>query len=233
MGYAVRDYVAGDEPSWLRCRVSSFLGTAWHDDAVAAKPAVSGAELVAVDGDVVVGILDLAVDGELATIETIAVHPDHQHRGIGGALLSRARARATALGATTLDAWTRDDPPTVRWYRAMGFAESDHHLRVIADGAARAVVPRPGPRVAQAFPRAGRVEEARSRKAFSRADQADGAEPQGKSARADQADGARSRRELARVREHRRFAMALRGEFAGRGDDVDHRAVAQDRHRQR
>ncbi|MER5263995.1 GNAT family N-acetyltransferase [Actinosynnema sp. NPDC002837] len=244
MGYAVRDYVAGDEPSWLRCRVSSFLGTAWHDDAVAAKPAVSGAELVAVDGDVVVGILDLAVDGELATIETIAVHPDHQHRGIGGALLSRARARATALGATTLDAWTRDDPPTVRWYRAMGFAESDHHLRVIADGAARAVVPRPGPRVAQAFPRAGRVEEAGargepshadravSRREVTRVDRADG-EGVREVARADQADGARSRRELARVREHRRFAMALRGELAGRGDDVDHRAVAQDRHRQR
>ncbi|ROP42548.1 GNAT family N-acetyltransferase [Saccharothrix texasensis] len=209
MGYAVRDYVAGDEPSWLRCRVVSSLGTAFHDDVVAAKPAVSGAELVAVDGDVVVGILDLAVDGGLATIETIAVHPDHQHRGIGGALLSRARARATALGATTLDAWTRDNPLTLRWYRAMGFAESDHQPHVIAerraspDESPRAAVARPGPRSAKAF------------------------------RRADRADEARLRRESARAPGCRRFAMALRGELAGRGDDVDHRAVAQDGHRQR
>jgi len=209
MGYAVRDYVAGDEPSWLRCRVLSFLGTAFHDSVVAAKPAVSGAELVAVDGDVVVGILDLAVDGGSATIETIAVHPDHQHRGIGGALLSRARARAAALGATTLDAWTRDDPPTLRWYRAMGFAESDHYLHVMADHRAspdepaRAVVARPGLRAEKAW------------------------------LHADMADEARLRREFARVHVCRRFAMALRGELAGGGDDVDHRAVAQDGHRQR
>ena len=209
MGYAVRDYVAEDEPSWLRCRVLALLGTAFYDDVLAAKPEVSGVELVAVDGSVVVGALDLAVDGEQATIETIAVHPDHRHRGIGGVLLSHARSRARALGATTLDAWTRDDPPTLRWYRAMGFGESDHHLHVIADHhasadePARAVVARPGLRVAKAF------------------------------LHADLADEARLRREFARVHVARRFAMALRGELARGGDDVDHRAVAQDGHRQR
>ncbi|MCC8246835.1 GNAT family N-acetyltransferase [Saccharothrix luteola] len=209
MGYQVRDYVVDDEPSWLRCRVLSFLGAALHEKVLVAKPEVSGAELVAVDGDVVVGILDLAVDGELATIEAVAVHPDHQHRGIGGALLSRARARALALGATTLDAWTRDDAPTLRWYRGMGFGESDHHPHVFADHhtsadePARAVVARPGLRAVKAVLHADLGEEARSR------------------------------REFARVRVCRRFAIALRGELAGRGDDVDHRAVAQDRHRQR
>ncbi len=208
MGYVVREYVAEDEPSWLRCRRSSFLGTASHDEVVAAKPEVSGAELVAVDGDVVVGILDLAVDGDLATIETIAVHPHHQHRGIGGALLSRARARARALGATTLDAWTRDDPTTSRWYRAMGFGESDHHPQVSPDRQAPADGPapaagRPGPRAARGF------------------------------RHADPAEEAGLRREFARVHVCRRFALALRGELRGRGDHVDHRAVAQDGHRPR
>lgn len=205
MGYAVRDYVADDEPSWLRCRVPALRGTAYYDHVLAAKPGVSGAELVAVDGGVVVGILDLAVDGEPATMETIAVHPDHRHRGIGGALLSRARSRARALGAVTLDAWTRDDPPTLRWYRAMGFGDSDHYLHVIADHhePARAVVARPGLRVAKAL------------------------------LHADLADEARLRREFERVHVARRFALALRGELGGRGDDVHHRAVAQDGHRQR
>ncbi|ONI80192.1 GNAT family N-acetyltransferase [Saccharothrix sp. ALI-22-I] len=210
MGYQVRDYVAGDEPSWLRCRVLSFLGASFYDSVLPAKPEVSGVELVAVDGPVVVGVLDVAVEGDLATIDTVAVHPDHQHRGIGGALLSRARARAGALGATTLDAWTRDDPATLRWYRAMGFTESDHYVHVIADHYTRADEParavaaqHPGLRLAKAFLHADLVDEDRLR------------------------------REFARVHVCRRFAMALGGEFGRRGDDVDHRAVAQDGDRQR
>lgn len=209
MGYAVRDYVADDEPSWLRCRVLSLLGTASHDSAVLAKPEVSGAELVAVDGGAVVGILDLAIGGELATVDTIAVHPDHQHRGIGGALLSRARGRARALGATTLDAWTRGDPTTLRWYRAMGFSESVPHLHATTDHDASADEP---PRAAVARP---------------------GLRPAKAHLRAEPADEARSRREYARANVCRRFAMSLRGELGGRGDDVHHRAVAQHGHRQR
>ncbi|NUT46496.1 MAG: GNAT family N-acetyltransferase [Saccharothrix sp.] len=211
MGYAVRDYVAEDEPSWLRCRVLAFLDTAMYDSVFAAKPAVSGAELVAVDGGVVVGILDLAFDGALATIETVAVHPDHRYRGIGGALLARARSRAAGLGATTLDAWTRDDPPTLRWYRAMGFSESEHYVHVIADHhtsadePGRAALPRPGLRLAKAF------------------------------LHADLADEERLRGEFARVHVCRRFAMPVTSavELGRRGDDVDHRAVAQDGHRER
>ncbi|WP_367128834.1 GNAT family N-acetyltransferase [Saccharothrix sp. HUAS TT1] len=191
MGYGVRDYAVGDEPSWLRCR-------AHQGSAVPAKPAVTGAELVAVDAGVVVGILDVAVAGESATIETFAVHPDHRHRGIGGALLSRARARAGALGATTLDAWAQDDSPLARWCRAMGFTEGEH---VVAGTEAapgdpvRPAVTRPGARPAKALARRG----------------------------------------SARAHACRRFALPLasRGQLGRRGDDVDHRAVAQDGHRQR
>jgi ribosomal protein S18 acetylase RimI-like enzyme len=147
----VRDYVPADERAWLRCRVLSFLDTSYFDDVATAKPHVSnGAELVAeVDGQIA-GVLDLAVDGGLATIETIAVHPDHQRRGVGTALLQAAVARATALDATELDAWTRDDAGTLEWYRSAGFQESDHYLHVYADfygdaeEPARAVSARPG-----------------------------------------------------------------------------------------
>ncbi|MFF1570190.1 GNAT family N-acetyltransferase [Streptomyces sp. NPDC058293] len=68
-----------------------------------------------------------------ATIDTVAVHPDHQHQGHGRALLTEAQARARAPGLNTLDAWTRDLPDTLRWYRAMGFIESDHYLHVYAN----------------------------------------------------------------------------------------------------
>jgi len=67
-----------------------------------------------------------------ATIDTVAVHPDAQHRGVGTALLGEARRRASRAGATMIDAWTRDDEATLAWYRSRGFVESDHYLHVYA-----------------------------------------------------------------------------------------------------
>jgi ribosomal protein S18 acetylase RimI-like enzyme len=171
----VRDYQPADEQDWLRCRVLSFLGTAYFDDVMPAKtlPA-TGAELVAVDAGALAGILDLSVDGTLATIETIAVHPDHQHRGIGTLLFEQARARAADLGATTIDAWTRDDADTLRWYRSRGFRESDHYLHVYADHYVNAGEPaqaaerRPGLEPIKIFLHATLDREAELRKKFRR-----------------------------------------------------------------
>jgi len=176
--YAVREYTPTDEPSWLRCRVLSFLGTAYYDDVARTKPKVPapGFELVAVDQrDMVVGIMDITIDGELATIDTVAVHPDHQHRGVGRSLLTRALARSRDQQAATLDAWTRDDADTIRWYQAMGFAESDHYLHVYAnyytapEEPDRAVAsPRPGLRPMMMFLHAKLAEEEQLRREFSR-----------------------------------------------------------------
>ncbi|MFJ1910383.1 GNAT family N-acetyltransferase [Streptomyces sp. NPDC088147] len=178
MTYTIRDYTRADEGSWLRCRVLSFLNTAYYDDVDRTKPAipVPGLELVAVDRtDTVVGIMDTMVVGALATIDTIAVHPDHQHRGLGRALLRRTRSRIRGTAVTTLDAWTRDDPDTLRWYRAMGFEESDHYLHVFAhaytagDEPDRAILkPRPGLRLRAAFLHAKLTDEAQLRGEFSR-----------------------------------------------------------------
>jgi ribosomal protein S18 acetylase RimI-like enzyme len=133
---AIRDYTPADQTSWLRCRVLSFLTTPYFDDVLTAKAEIPapGFELVALTADgTVVGIMDVAVEGELATIDTVAVHPDHQHQGIGSRLLALARPRAASLGATVLDAWTRDQEDTLHWYRSCGFTESSHYLHVYAD----------------------------------------------------------------------------------------------------
>ncbi len=142
MPVAIRNYEPSDEQAWLRCRVLSFLGTAYFDDVVPAKKSPApGAELVAEDSGAIVGVLDLFAEGQVATIDTIAVHPDHQRRGIGTRLLARACARAHELGATTIEAWTRDDEPTLRWYRSRFATESDHYLHVYADCYAQAGEP--------------------------------------------------------------------------------------------
>jgi ribosomal protein S18 acetylase RimI-like enzyme len=175
MPVQVRDYQPADEQEWLRCRVLSFLGTAYFDDVMTAKvPPAAGAELVAVEAGAIVGVLDVSVDGDLATIETIAVHPDHQHRGIGTMLFEQARARAAALGATTIDAWTRDDEATLRWYRSRGFRESDHYLHVYADYYVspgepdRVVERRPGLEPIKVFLHVTRGHEAGMREKFRR-----------------------------------------------------------------
>jgi ribosomal protein S18 acetylase RimI-like enzyme len=176
--YVVRDYSISDEPSWLRCRILSFLNTAYFDDVVTTKPQVKapGFELVAVTPhDTVVGLIDVAIDDTVATIDTLAVHPDYQHRGIGRALFDHALKRGRANSLTSISAWTRDDAAALGWYRAMGFGESDHYLHVFANYAidpgepARAVErTRPGLHLVSAFLHAKLADEPLLRQRFAR-----------------------------------------------------------------
>ena len=176
--YTVREYVSSDEPSWLRCRVLSFLTTAYFDDVATSKPHIEapGFELVAISArGIVVGLMDVAVNNTEGTIETVAVHPDHQRRGVASMLLDGATGRGHALDLVALSAWTRDDSTTLRWYRAMGFTESDHYLHVFADRSsdlgepARAVErTRPGLDLMSAFLHADLADEPQLRKQFAR-----------------------------------------------------------------
>ncbi|MFB9661048.1 GNAT family N-acetyltransferase [Glycomyces mayteni] len=177
MGIEIRDYVAADEDGWLRCRVLAFLGTSYFDAVEPRKPAIAepGFSLVAVADGAVVGLMDVAVEDHDATIESVAVHPDRRSEGIARALLDAAVARLTGTGVTVLDAWTREDPGTLAWYRATGFTESDHYLHVYADLHAHPEEPdraigsrRPGLRPVKAFLHAKLEDEARLREEFAR-----------------------------------------------------------------
>jgi GNAT superfamily N-acetyltransferase len=178
LNYFIREYTPADETSWLRCRVLAFLDTSFFDAVVPSKPTIEapGLELVVVDETgAVVALMDTGVDGGLASIDTVAVHPDHRRLGLGRQLLARTQDWARSAGATTLDAWTRDDADTLAWYRSMGFAESDHYLHVYAfhytDAAepARAIVePRPGLRPILVFGHASLADEERLRREFAR-----------------------------------------------------------------
>jgi ribosomal protein S18 acetylase RimI-like enzyme len=131
----IRSYRPADEPSWLRCRVLAFLQTGYYDDVATEKPSVErGLELVAAEGDEVVGLLDVSLDGPDATIESVAVHPDRCRQGIGTALLERALTELGERGVRRVEAWTREDEPANRWYRRCGFHESERYLHVYAKG---------------------------------------------------------------------------------------------------
>ncbi|GAA1084116.1 GNAT family N-acetyltransferase [Nocardiopsis metallicus] len=168
----IRPYRPSDEDRWLRCRVLSFLYTPYYDDVKTTKTEFEGpgVELVAVSDGTVVGVLDAELCGEEATIDTIAVHPDHQGRGIGTALLEALLVPLREAGVRTLDAYTRDQPEVLGWYRAMGFTEQDHYVHVHADGAeaAGAAAPLVGFHVGKAFLHADLCEEAELREKFGR-----------------------------------------------------------------
>lgn len=89
-------------------------------------------ELVATHDDAVIGLVDVVVRNSLATVETIAVHPDVSRRRIGSALLDGAIERLPA-GVAVLDAWTRDDEIANAWYVRNGFVETFRYLHVYAD----------------------------------------------------------------------------------------------------
>ncbi|WP_144265415.1 GNAT family N-acetyltransferase, partial [Nosocomiicoccus sp. HMSC059G07] len=91
----IRDYEVSDEAGWVRCRVLSFLQTAYFDNVLTEKerydnPAI---ELVAeIDGQIV-GLIDVEYETEELTVCSrgaglggmiwhIAVQPDYYRQGI-------------------------------------------------------------------------------------------------------------------------------------------------------
>ncbi len=127
----VRRYTARDEAGWLRCRVLGFLDSNYYDDVKNVKTALlpGSIELVAeLDGEIV-GILDVEIDGHAATIDTVAVHPSAQRRGVAKALFAEALSLLPASVAA-VDAWTREDAAANAWYTSAGFRENYRYLHV-------------------------------------------------------------------------------------------------------
>jgi GNAT superfamily N-acetyltransferase len=90
--------------------------------------AAAGRSWVAMNDGAVAGyvVVDVVDDG--AHVEQLSVHPDHQGRGIGRALLERVRAWAAdqAMAAVTLTTF-RDVPWNAPLYRHLGFVDLEPH----------------------------------------------------------------------------------------------------------
>jgi ribosomal protein S18 acetylase RimI-like enzyme len=142
----IRPYRDEDERGWVVCRALSFLDTAFFDDVRRAKeryerPAI---ELVAASGGEIVGLIDVECELEPGTvcedrpglggmIWHLAVHPDHQRRGVATELLRVAGRRAREHGLARLEAWTRDDAAARAWYESRGFQLVHAYLHVYVE----------------------------------------------------------------------------------------------------
>jgi ribosomal protein S18 acetylase RimI-like enzyme len=150
VAFVVRPYRDSDEQGWLRCRVLSFLGSAYYDDVRREKehyerPAI---ELVAEEAGEVVGLIDVECEEEPGTVCSerpglggmiwhLAVHPDRQRLGVATALLREAARLGADRGLVRFEAWTRDDAHVQAWYDGHGFVQVDSYLHVyveLADG---------------------------------------------------------------------------------------------------
>lgn len=139
----IRPYRPADERGWLQCRLLSFFGSAYYDDVVREKgtygrPAI---ELVADAEGEIVGLIDVECEEEPGTvcedrpglggmIWHLAVHPEHQRRGIAAALLGEAERLARERGLSRFEAWTRDDRHVHAWYESLGFERAFSYLHV-------------------------------------------------------------------------------------------------------
>lgn len=145
-GLIVRPYRDSDERGWVVCRLLSFLDTAFFDDVRRSKEHYEhdAIELVAeLDGHVV-GLIDVECEREPGTICDdrpelggmiwhLAVHPDHQRRGVATALLREVAFLARDEGLARLEAWTRDDAASRAWYEFQGFRQVRSYLNVFVD----------------------------------------------------------------------------------------------------
>lgn len=172
--FQVRPYLRSDEQSWLRCRVLSFLGSSYFDDVKRSKTVFGNPsfELVAIDPQVdnqVVGLLDLEIFGELATIDSVAVHPDYARQGIAAALWAKALEQVPS-SVTHLDAWTREDEAANRWYQSQGFELDTEYLHVFyeAEESGQGITVPPGLRLETGFLHAELRHETQLRKEFGR-----------------------------------------------------------------
>jgi ribosomal protein S18 acetylase RimI-like enzyme len=141
--------------------VLSFLDSAYFDDVAREKtrytnPAIelvaecsagiagSGASPGGSAVGMIAGFIDIECEEEPGAlcsarpglggmIWNLGVHPDHRGRGLASRLLGHAAGLAAQRGIKRLEAWTRDDPEVLAWYKSQGFKLITTYLHVYLD----------------------------------------------------------------------------------------------------
>ncbi|MDZ5472400.1 N-acetyltransferase [Bacillus sp. 31A1R] len=146
MNMEIRRYRLEDEMGWVRCRILSFLDTAYFDHVLKEKEKYENPsiELVAVIDHQIVGLLDIEYEIQEGTVCSrgegiggmmwhLAVHPDFRRRAIGKKLLIEAEKISKEIGLNRIEAWTRDDEWVNKWYENNQFEKVESYVHVFID----------------------------------------------------------------------------------------------------
>lgn len=133
----ITDFQSEMLESWLRCRALAYMRSAFNDEINAQKedvPPKRSLSLVALAHETVVGVCDIILLKDnpiltseynvplhtpLATLDTMAVHPDYQRQGIARQLLLEAQKRLKTFGGKLI-IYTLSDTPANKLYQAIG-----------------------------------------------------------------------------------------------------------------
>ncbi|HSN42717.1 MAG TPA: tRNA (adenosine(37)-N6)-threonylcarbamoyltransferase complex ATPase subunit type 1 TsaE [Propionibacteriaceae bacterium] len=123
----------GDAPAMLRTIHAAFgarrpvipPAAALSDTVADIERALGQGEGVIAEIDsVMAGCLLLSIDGPLAGLHRVSVHPDHREHGIAAAMVRGAIEVATDLGARRIELLARREfPETLSWWQAHGFEQ--------------------------------------------------------------------------------------------------------------
>ncbi|WP_438478777.1 GNAT family N-acetyltransferase [Streptococcus pluranimalium] len=135
---SIKNYEPKHEKSWVYCKALAYLfSDFWYDDS-REKDDFSdyyedSIELIALDGETVVGLLDIGIyDKEasrsypyyscdrLAYFANLAVHPDYQNQGIANKLFEKAEKLLLSKKVQALSIFTRGDANANYLYQKWG-----------------------------------------------------------------------------------------------------------------
>lgn len=146
----IREYRIGDEKDWFYTKALSYLFSPFFDDISREKDMFDkelyqvSIELVAVEDNHVIGLLDIGIytkemsqkykyyqADKVAYFTNLAVHPDHQNKGVASKLFEEAEKRLVEHQVDAIAIFTRDGDTANHLYRKWGAKELTHNFLVI------------------------------------------------------------------------------------------------------
>lgn len=134
----IKHYSSDYEKSWVYCKALAYLYSDFFDDISREKDDFTdfyedSIELVALDDDVVVGLLDIGIYSrensrayayyscdKVAYFANLAVHPDYQGQGIADKLFAQAEVFLREKGVEALAIFTRGGEAANHLYQKWG-----------------------------------------------------------------------------------------------------------------
>ena len=134
--YAIRPARAGDAAAVAACVTAAY---ARYVERMGKKPGpmlddytevIARHRVFILDGpDGLAGILVLIATKQGLLLDNVAVHPDHQGRGLGRRLIAHAEAEASRLGYAALDLYTHESmTENIALYGALGYVEVERRV---------------------------------------------------------------------------------------------------------